>query len=296
MLKIFTILFLALNAAASGIPASKRDRLVGHDLAEPNEFPFMAAIMVKHNETVPKDCELEPSKCTSKPSNASYYFHCNGVIIGPQFVITNSFCAMMEKFELYNVRIRTGTNSLLDNQGEMHEIEGYKVNHKIYSYRYGIFVRSTVAIYKLKKPMKVNNRQRPVHFSAIFDKSFNQDTGNVGYATVVGWGYLNSEPELKTVFPKLLKLPQKVIIESNPQCKRLLNARYKPNDDADICVYTSDRPINDGAALIFKKSFIGTAYDSFDFRNAQGIWNTGTLFAYNYNIREFIYNTATDYY
>ncbi|XP_066600149.1 trypsin-like [Prorops nasuta] len=330
MFNNFAIFVLALSAAVYGteedplavvVPLSFQetadlrdssfDRLIAGSLAEPNEFPFIAAILLKQNRTIPDVCALSSDKC--RHLLISYYFHCSGVIISPQFVLTTAQCIINRKDDLHKIRIRTGTNSLWDNEGETHEVESYHLHNKTKRESGKTVVDYTIGVYKLKHPLKINNKQKPIRFAALPEAIITRDPGSLDmffsgswYGTVVGWGrefptgYVRPYPLPIYYAPKLLKMQETVVIERIPRCKRFIfEYRNKPLKDHEICGYVGEDIGSDGATLIYENNLIGiSTYSGYRFINEifpVGTEGRGAYFAYIEYLKDFITATVTDY-
>ncbi|XP_066600148.1 uncharacterized protein [Prorops nasuta] len=276
MFNNFAIFLLALSAAVPGILAYEFERFVSSSLAGPNEFPYMAGVMVKNNGTVPNNCQLEPTACI-----------------------------IDKKDELNNIRIRTGTNSLLDNQGETHEVERYHLHNMSITKAHTTAVY-TIGVYRLKTPLKVNDKQKPIRFAALPENIITRDPGGVDkffsgswYGTVVGWGTDNSAQSTGNlnVPPTLRKMQDTVIIERVPRCKRFIEQYGIPYSGHEICGYIDGKIGNDGAALIYYDTFIGVAiYYKYEFKDwFDGSEGYGSIFAYIKQLENFISATVADY-
>ncbi|XP_066600120.1 clotting factor G beta subunit-like [Prorops nasuta] len=311
MFKNFAILFVLVGVNAIYDYHIIRRLIFRKDLAEPNEFPFMAAILLKHNREPEVTCILLPNECVLK--YPSHDFHCTGVIISRQFVLTTAKCILYKKDELDKIRIRTGTNSLLDDEGDTHEVESYHIHNITRRESNKTVEYHTIGLYKLKTPMKLNDRQRPIRISALPKNLIIRDPGKIDrwfsgdwYGTVVGWGFDNRQGNTLSedlrlpmeYIPALLKAQNTVMIERVPRCKRYMKKNDIPYNGHEICVYYNEPLGNDGAVLLYENKFIGVAihYDFF-FRSVEDdSLIPGGIFVYVESVKDFIYSTATDYY
>ncbi|XP_066600090.1 trypsin-like [Prorops nasuta] len=269
----------------------------------------MAAIMLKHNRTIPQVYDWLKNKY--RPLYPSHDFHCNGVIISRRFVLTTAACILNKTSEVDKIRIRTGTNSLWDNEGETHEVQSYHV-HNMTRIDSHITVVYTIGVYRLKKRLKVTNNQKPLRFAALPEAIIIRDPWEIDiafsgdwYGTVVGWGKERplgpatnvSPPPQYTVFT-LRKMQETVVIERVPRCKRFIEQNGIPFNGHEICGYIHEKIGNDGAVLVYDNSLVGVAiHYRYEFYNGVKQRLTyGSIFAYIKKLESFINATVTDYY
>jgi len=190
------------TASAARPPATKcgshdknDDRIVGGKPADPEEYPWMAALL-----------------------RADGGF-CGGALISPQHVLTAAHCLFGSKPADWTVRI--GVYDLSDgNSGADYRVSKFTL-HPNHTSRYQ---RNDIALIKLTSPVGLKNDYRHI----CLPESGVQLEGENAY--VVGFGSICLGCEGSN---KLLELS--VPIWNQTECKAAYNAQFVPLDDAQIC-------------------------------------------------------------
>ncbi|XP_066592358.1 hypodermin-A-like [Prorops nasuta] len=271
MFNNFAIIFVLSSAVLYGTLAFKFDRLYVHNTMmsrsypKPNEYPYMAAIL------------------------ANGAFHCNGVIISNQIVLTTAACVLDKINELQHVTIRTGSNHPWRG-GQIHNVEKYYV-HSVNITEIEPGVMHLIGAFKLSSRVNINSNQQTIKIGKLPEEIYEEQPTFSFFrgdwpAALSGFGKAQFETDTS------LKRAE-VQIARIPNCKKSLAFEGLSYYDHNICAYHNDLRIgNDSSVLVYKNSLIGlAAYSRIDVKTTSGLPHprvSGSVFIYVHKVNDFV--------
>ncbi|XP_066592722.1 trypsin epsilon-like [Prorops nasuta] len=262
MFNNFATLFLVLSAALCGTLAYEFRRLHSDEAAGRNEFPYMAAMLVKNR------------------------YHCNAVIIKPLYILATAACILHQKDHIKDIRIRTGTDSIYAG-GELHEVESYIIHNVTKD------DRDAIGALKLKKSIQFNDRQKSIPVGPVPKELIDSDPWKIAlpfagnwYGTLSGWGKNRAGTDKHFSLRKV----DETIIERFPRCKKFLNDAGLKYYDHTLCSYVRYAFLgSDGSVLVYNNTLAGLAtYADFEVITNANRPAYASAFAYIYKLQDFV--------
>ncbi|XP_066592719.1 trypsin-like isoform X2 [Prorops nasuta] len=270
MFKNFTVIFVILCLNLFGTSAWDFYRLRSDDTAELADAPFLAAIMVLRK------------------------FHCNGVIISSQFILTTAACILSQRNRIKDIRIRVGTTDL-SKGGETYTVQTYFV-HNITTRE----IEETM-LYTLEDRIDFGYKQRPIRIGRLPREIFHSDPWQVALpflghydGKIVGWGKDRRGDGKQFTLRKVTD----TVIERIPRCKRFMNQAGLTFYNHTLCAFVEYAFFgSDGSVLVYDKTLIGLA----SYFDVQVLTSTNreayaSVFTYVHQVRKFLRNVIDDIY